>query len=515
MGVGLGMDLANARALVRGASLVAPHRPEHDLTVLRALAAWCTRFAPTVGVWPCEGTGTPQPTATHGHALEHVYGLVLDITGTERLYRSESHLVGVLQRAMTRRGLRCRIAAASCIGCACAVARCGRPINASLLVPPGHERTWLDPLPLEAILAPSQAFSHAIETLHQLGLTSIGELTRLPRASLPSRFGPTLLRALDLAYGRSAETIEPIRPKPPLRLERIFEGPTTQWEAVQRCTHDLVESLTNLLRQADRGVRRLDVTMTRANRVPPVSCSITLCLATRNVEHLWSMLRPHLERLDMGDGVEAITVNASRTGGLRHEQISLANTPRESRGGLSLVRTTSNLEQAVGMLVDTLSSRLGAEAVMRAQLRSTHVPEHSQRWTSLTHAWQGLRPLTNRRTLFTKHEAAEDSASLEPPGPRSPRPSRLFLHPERIEVMHLSPDGPLHRVSWRREAWVVKTSIGPERIGGRWWLTSPNSPQGMRDYYRVHLESKGHSPRWLWIYRDGATQTWHVHGEWA
>jgi protein ImuB len=473
MGAAVGMDSAHARALIRGHVLIAPHRPDQDADALRALAAWCNRFSPTVG-------------------LDSPDGLVLDLTGTQRLYRGEDRVLAMLQRAMRRLGLRARIAIAPTWSCAWAVARYGiaqrtaaargeggLSTGSSWMVPAGREREWLAPLPLESL----RAQGPVVDALHELGICCVGDLMRLPRSSLPSRFGDELLLSLDRALGQAVEIIEPVRPQPPLRIERVFDGPTTQLEAVESCTHELLGHLSELLAQRERGVRRLEAFLHRTNRAAAVCVNITLCRPSRDVKHVWSLLRPHIERADMGEGVEGITLVAAKTGIIRHEQAIVGGRPEAARA-----------EQAMGALADTLISRLGADSVLRMLPAESHAPEAAMRMVSVV-----------------RHEEAGEVRVCT-----SPRPSRLYERPEPANVMYLCPDGPVHALRWREESWSVVSCVGPERIAGRWWRSQPEDPARTRDYYRVNAAPPtGGPPRWLWLFSDWTTASWYVQGEWA
>ena len=466
MGIVPGMDVANARALVQGALIKAAYRPERDAQALRALAGWCNRFSPVVGVEPPDG-------------------LVLDISGTQRLYKGEDVVLRMLHRAITRLGLTARIAIASTVACAWAVARFGdeRRVN----VPPGREREWLAPLPIAAL----RASARVTDALMELGVVCVGELLTLPRSSIPSRFGEELLLTLDCALGQGVEIIEPVRPQPPLRAEQMFEGPTTQWESLECCLRGLVPLLTAALHRQGRGVRRLEVFLHRTNRQPPVCMSMALCRPSRDERHLWSMLRPHLEKADMGEGVEGITLIASRTGVIRHEQAMVC------QAGKGL--TPTQFEQSLGMLSDTLMSRLGPESVRRMVPVESHVPEQSWKTVSVM---EETGVMEHVRAQMRIHE--------------SPRPSLLFERPEPVEVVSLCPDGPVHRLHWKGAWWRVDSCIGPERISGRWWLASPEHPQSTREYYRVRaIPPDAAAARWLWIYHEQPRDGWWVHGEWA
>ncbi|HUN81269.1 MAG TPA: DNA polymerase Y family protein, partial [Phycisphaerae bacterium] len=87
------------------------------------------------------------------------------------------------------------------------------------------------------------------------------------------------------------------------------------------------------------------------------------------------------------------------------------------------------------------------------------------------------------------------------------RPSQLLERPEAVRVMSLVPDGPPMWLDWRGQAGGVVAASGPERIAFPWW-----TPQlGVtRDYF----ETEDEFGRRLWIYRDGQSGQWFVHGQW-
>ncbi|MFZ4430417.1 MAG: Y-family DNA polymerase [Phycisphaerales bacterium] len=465
-GVRIGMSLTHARALIRGAVVISPWKPERDAETLASLATWCNRFSPIVGIDPPDG-------------------LVLDVTGTHRLHRGEWRLLSLLRRSMERLGLRSRLAIASTAGCARAAARHRQ--SECAVIDAGEETAFLRAMPLEAL----HIARHQIEALREMGFDRIGSILDLPRSSLPARFGPDVLTALDAALGKRAEVISPVRPREAFHVERVFDGPTTHWQSVEQCVHMLVEQLVATLKARDMGVRRLDASLATTNRQTPTHITLTLCRPCRDAAHVWSMLRPHLERIDLGDGIEGVTLVAARTGLIKHSQRHMLATS----GGEAVASSSDHdPHTARAMLCDTLANRLGGDAVMKVFHAEAHVPERTLRLATAMHE----HPVRSVRLVNT-----------------TPRPSRLFLRPEPVQVMHMSPDGPIHRLHWRDSTWNVTACIGPERICSQWWLTAPDDACGDRDYYRVCIITQGHEPRWIWIYRLSSFGTWHVHGEWA
>jgi protein ImuB len=98
-----------------------------------------------------------------------------------------------------------------------------------------------------------------------------------------------------------------------------------------------------------------------------------------------------------------------------------------------------------------------------------------------------------------------------------PRPVRLLVRPELIEVMALLPDHPPATITWRGKRRRVQSADGPERIFGEWWERT-SEWAAVRDYFVVEDDSGER----LWIFRsgdgiDGATgsHAWYVQGIFA
>src|SRR5882672_10337893 len=105
LGLKLGMALADARAMYPGLMARDTDLPA-DRRLLEAIADWCDRYTPLVG-------------------LDVPDGLVLDITGCTHLFGGEAALCRDIVARLARQGLRGRTAVADTVGCAWAVARYG------------------------------------------------------------------------------------------------------------------------------------------------------------------------------------------------------------------------------------------------------------------------------------------------------------------------------------------------------------------------------------------------------
>ena len=473
------MTLAHARALLpRGNVLVKPHQPHRELMALKALARWALRFSPIVAVDPPDG-------------------VLIDIAGCERLFHGERQLLTAITTAVAHLGFQNRLASASTFACAWAIARFGSPDQ--FIVPNARERKVLEPLPIAALRV-DQA---TIEALREVGIDRIGHLLNVPRSSLGARFGAPLLGRLDQAMGKAAETIDPVRPVEPPMVERIFAGPTTQLEAIQLTVRELLEELSEHLQQRECGVRLLELRFDRID-AQPIRETITLSRPSRDAKHLWSLLGPRVESINLGYGVERVALTAQRWARLSHVQMKQWGSDAEAAG---------NVDRDVGALVDALANRLGSDRIMRAEPIETHVPERAFRYCAVMEEQRhGATPqclaASQRRARGERDEGIIDAD----------RPPVLLERPEPITVMALTPDGPPARLRWRGMEQRITASAGPERIAHEWWHLAPgeytggkSNEVGNRDYFKVQDERGC----WLWVYRVVETGRWFVHGLWA
>jgi len=446
------MNLAHARALLAGCIV---HVENEDAvgqrTWLLALARWAARrWSPVVSV---DGTD----------------GLLLDTTGCGHLFGGEARLITAIERGVRALGLTPRIGAAGTIGTAWAAARFGSAQHR--MVCSGREREALAPLPTPAL----RIDPDSVDALAEVGIDRIGQLLDVPRHSLPIRYGPDLLRRIDQALGRLPEAVQRTTEKPVFLATRELPGGTTHLESIELVVKVLLDQIAGLLARQESGLRRLDGTFDRLGGEPE-HLSIQVTRATRDPRHLWSLLRPKVERLNMGYGLERITLRAVVVAPLPHRQATIA-------GGDN---PTWQDDADFAAMLDALASRLGRTRVLRPELVPSYRPERSCRLVPVDEAATPLDPA--------------------PSFPTDPRPSRLLDPPSPAETIALTPDGPILRLRWRGHEHRLLCSIGPERIAPEWW----RAREPVRDYFRVQND-RG---RWLWLFREVGAPKWFVHGEW-
>lgn len=465
-GVHRGMSLAHARALLPTPQVHVEDLDETgDEAALRALATWATRFAPIV-------------------AADLPDGVLIDITGCQRLHRGERRLINAIANSVQWLGFQSRIACASTFACAWAVARFGECERT--IIEDGCEREAISPLPMAGLrLEPD-----TIDALREVNIDRIGQVLDLPRGELAPRFGEELLLRLDQCLGQALETIASVRPTSPPCVHRAFDGPVKQLEGVMITVQELVAALCVELQRRESGVRHLEL---HAERIDAADLreAIMLSRPSRNSKHLWSLLKPKVESLNLGFGIERLTLIAAKVGRLRHEQIEIVHrSPCRQLTSERLEPQQRGHERGEGELIDIISSRLGPPRAVRVEPVESHLPE---------------RAFIHRPAITTRRgESIAAAIGL------SPRPTVLFNRPEPAEVIAVAPEGPPSWLRWRGDEHIVTQTIGPERICNEWW-DQRRREASTRDYFSVQLESG----RWLWVCRHLEIGRWFVHGEWA
>ena len=456
-GVRDGMPLVQAKALLPDAETrIVAFDAQRSRRSLRRLAVWAQRFSPLVAI----DDATERPDA-----------LLLDVTGCERVWSGERSLAIAAADGMRRLRIEARVAIAPTIGCAWAAAHFGT--EDVIVIPDDAAHDLLMRLPLEALRIEPDTCAQ----FRAIGIESVASLQDLPRSTVPARFGEQPLLRLDQALGQAIEVIRPIRPVPPARRSRTFEGPTDRIESIEVVLQQLLEELCCEIAARECGVRTLDIELSRSD-LTPLHMRITLGRPSRDATRIWKLIRPKVERANLGFGVEGVGLHARSVGRMAHDQLlHSADDPGSDR---------VLCDRALHVMLDTLRNHLGDHRVVRPVLRESHLPERACAWIGDAAAVSGQHPT---------------------PSILRERPTVLLSPPEPASVIVLNPDGPVSRITWRGEDTRVTSCIGPERIEGEWW----RGHRSIRDYFAVRTD-RG---RWIWLTRSLDHGRWFVHGLWA
>ncbi len=439
-GIKLGMPLAEAMALTRAHFEL--HDPEADQAALLRLAAFCEQFSPAVGV---EGADT----------------LCLDITGLAPLFSGESALVRQVKQEFTRLRLDVRLAIGDTLGTAWAIAHFGEEIAAI-----AHGYGAIAKLPVVAL----RLSDDLIDRLAELGCLTIGQLLKLPRSALASRFDLQLLQRLDEAAGIIAEPIVSHRPPPEIVAETTLEYPVDNRNALNFILRELIERVSQALLERQQGAIRIEC-RAKCERGEPISIFVGLYRPSANPRHLLELAQMQLDQLVLPGPISAVTLSVLLAARLAPSQQELFELSRQEG------------RRQVALLVDRMSNRLGRNRVLRAVFQTDAQPELAFRYEPLTGVTQRKQKEQRPKQL--------------------PRPLRLEREPVPLDVLSVVPHGPPVQFDWQGFHRVAR-AWGPERIQYGWW----RGRYVQRDYYRVETTTG----RRFWLFRRLQDGKWFLHG---
>ena len=509
LGLKIDMALADARAMYPQIA-VADADEQADRRLLEAIADWCDRYTPLVGLDPPDG-------------------LLLDVTGCAHLFGGETALAADLVRRLEAQGYQARVAIADTVGCAWAMARFAEslPQRGGIIVPPGEALNSIAPLPLAALRLDADTMT----ALSQVGLKRIADVLERPRAPLAARFGAEFVRRIDQVLGREDEPITPRLPIPAAIAEQRFADPIALERDVLGTIEKLAEKLGTLLERRGEGARLLQAALFRTDG-KVFRLEVGTSEPLRNPARIRHLFADRLgvigDEVDPGFGFDMLRLAALVTE--RHEP---------AQTGLAAPDHAVELAH----LIDRLGARFGLRRVARLVPQDTHIPEfavaavaaHMTACPGRSAARSGALQTRDLPPPYPPPLAGEGKGGGEPgsrisgapfhaaPHPghahqdsNTPtRPIRLFARPEPVEAIAEVPDGPPDRFRWRQIWHDVARAEGPERIAMEWWRDENNQAL-TRDYFCVEC----HEGIRLWLYREGLfgkdkAIRWFVHGVFA
>lgn len=472
-GICRGMPLSEARSLAKKGVgnpfpvVVREADPQADREALRELALELHRFSPLVGL---EESDDP-------------HSLLLDISGLVHLFGGESGWSAAVREWLVAEGWHLRMALADTMGAAWALANHAVEEWSSLrgpflpggAEPPAVAASALDLLPVEAL----RIGSELCDTLAEVGVRTIGQLRRLPRAGLAARLGDGPARRLDQLDGRLPEPVCAVTPSDSFTATLPLEHPLTDRRTLVVAVQQLVSRTAAALAARQQGALRWRVGLARY-QAEAVTLEIGLFAPLAEAGHLRQLVEMHLEQLrdfhTLQNPVTGIAVTAL-------ECVRMVDHQRE----LFAAQDDRTDPAALAMLVNRLAARLGAARVLRPQVLAEAQPERAVRH----------HPLTGSRASA---RAPRQVPAL--PGPLE-RPLRLLCEPLPVRVETGGSGSP--RTVWTAEGPLpVAESVGPERIETGWW----RGPPVRRDYWRIETSTA----RRLWIHQDLQSGEWFLQG---
>ena len=357
------------------------------------------------------------------------------------------------------------------------------------VVAPGEEATFLAPLPLTRLSPELEAAA----MLHRFGLSSIGDLARLPESEIASRLGEVGRELHWAARGIDPRPLMP-RPLPPEFREGMeLEWPLVALEPFLFIANAALDRLSKRMEIQGFACKRLEFTLT----LDPDGYDargIDLPAPTRDVKTMLTLMRLDLEKTPPGAPVAGFSF--------------VAHPDRPRRAQLSLFGPSAVSPEKLASTIAKLISILGDGRVGMPMTVDGHLPERYA-----INVFSPPPPPDVRRT---------------PARARGLLAVRTFRPPIPIEVTTRAAEGDDVQIATIRSladvisdtrppasdsrprveagskveiAGTVRICSGPWQVEEGWWSDRPD----IREYWDVELERGGVYR----VFRGGAAE-WFV-----
>lgn len=390
----------------------------------------------------------------------------LDVTGAAHLFGGEDALLDALGERVTALGHTVHLAIADGPRIAQALARWGVSEKGHLIAVEGRGGDALAPLPIRALPLPPDR----IAFLLRVGVLTIGDLVKLPKAEATSRLGPRGAMALAVATGFDPAPLVPFAPPPVLEEDMTFDDPVESVEPLLFVLRGTMSRLSARLEARGEACTRLDVELpydasiarrALADRGQPATeeamrerFHVDLPAPIASSADLFRVVRTRLERTSLLAPVTGVRVSISEIARARKAQLDFA-------------RDTHADPNSLPALLAEIAADIGPERVGVLSLRDAIRPEA-------------------RAELVPVKDVDADVTEAEPPAERDPMcPARMLRTPislGRAGSSVIAVTGQLYVVERRR--FIARLD------DVEWWTDSPCS----RNYFRATLSS-GTVPR--------------------
>jgi protein ImuB len=454
-GIGPGLTVNAALALLPALRLE-ERDPLREARVLKELAEWAETF-------------------TSFTCLEPPSLLLLEIAGSVNLFGGLRALRERIVRGLDSQGFAANVAIAPTPLAATWLARAGQR---ACIRDPRNLTGRLAPLPLTCLGWPDAT----VHSLKGMGVATVGDALRLPRAGFAKRFSATRLLELDRALGRLPD------PRVAYRSPESFIADLDLNEE-QDDASLLLKACCELLLQLERFLLSRQIAVQRIGfdfyhlHMPATHLELGCVQPDRAVRHWFDLLEIHFERLQLPAPVIAIRLSAGQGRGfvVANEVLPFGQQDRKQNS------------TSIAHLAERLSARIGDRSVHGVTAVAEHRPQY---------AWRPLSDVSETPCcasapgFVTSRHAPELLADLRRTnGLVLQRPLWILEQPQLLQTERGKP----------RYQGALDLIRGPERIETGWW-----DEDGIARDYFVATNPRGVH---LWIYRDrGNAGHWYLHG---
>jgi protein ImuB len=416
----------------------------------------------------CASVFSPRIEVVHSRQEEQSGGtVVLDISGSDRLFGAPGDLAETLRKKIAVQGLLVHVAASRNFHAGVCAAR---GLAGVTVMAPTKEADILRPLTLDVLdLSPEAA-----STLHLWGVHTCGMLAALPERELVSRLGIEGQRLRQLARGEYSHLLVPMEAEFDSALIQRFEleDPVETLEPLLFLISSMLGELVQRAMSRALAIASVQVTLALLTELhaPPREHQRTIrpALPTQDLRSLLKLVQLDLETYPPDAAIIAIGLKA------------VSARPHRAQHGMFMPQAPE--PGRLEVLLARLRKLLGEECLGSPQLLDTHKPDS-----------------------FCMAQFAPAVTMKNDPSFSSKAVLRVCRPPVAIRV-DVSASAP--QTIWMEgHRFLATKKAGPWRKSGEWWSLE----NWCREEWDVALTNQG-SEMLCRIAHDPASGTWYLQG---
>ncbi len=398
----------------------------------------------------------------------------LEVSGLMRLYRTETSMARKLINELhaTDYPLQIGVATNKLVA---RIAAGIADINTYEVVPSGKEREFLAPLEVDHLLLPIETS----ETLHDLGITTVGQLASFPAHEITHRFGEEVIALAQYARGEDPALFVPEQLSGKLSDRLVLDYPVYDSAGLIRRLEPLLEKLLRPMVNSGRGCRALLI-QCKCDDHSIHTVRVTVDQATASMKVFLRQMHRTFETYRFPSGVIEMIVAIPSAVSVVSEQLDL-DRERTATGDGAL--PVSDLKDYPLYGVERQPRPLPEEGFV---LIPYPLPKQKRAGspgdTGCDYHPYALRPVFGLRLVSPVREATVDTDH-----------------------------GQLRRLKLKNRRQVITRQSGPWKLSGGWWHhgKTDNDTAGFdRLYYEVETD---HHQVFLLFY-DRLTSRWYLQG---
>jgi protein ImuB len=291
------------------------------------------------------------------------------------------------------------------------------------------------------------------QQLRRTGVRLLRDVFRLPKDALARRFGAKLTNYLDRALGLIPEPLDFFTSSEAFKTYYEFPLEIHKTDLVLNVAEQLLEQLALFLRERDICINQCEFRL-HHDKQSATTVIVGVRQASRDPQHLLTLLREQLERLALKASIQGITLEAHDFLPFIPQDASLFSLLPD----VPLDQPQPTQQTNIDHLLEQLQARLGRDAIKKIYSVNDHRPEYA----------------------YCFHDTGKKQNNTL----NQQRPFWLLPEPQLLSQKDNRPwlNGP------------VSLLKGPERIEAGWW----SGHDVRRDYY-IAIDNRGSH---LWVFQE-------------